>query len=90
MPRGVAQDPIAKSTLPQPPTSPIFPLMKAAKQPASKPRRPTPELGPMYRGIHLQPYVGPRPSRFTREQIEQAVDAAILKNADALAGKTKT
>jgi hypothetical protein len=64
--------------------------MKAAKQTTPKTRRPTPELGPMYRGIRLQPYVGPRPSRFTREQIEQAVDAAILKNADALAGKTKT
>ena len=42
----------------------------------------------MYRGIRLQPYDGP--SHFTREQIIQAVEAAILKNADAIAGKTKT
>lgn len=62
--------------------------MKAAKQPAPKTRRPTAEVGAMYRGIRLQPYDGP--SHFTREQIIQAVEAAILKNADAIAGKTKT
>ena len=44
----------------------------------------------MYRGIRLHPYDGPGPSRFTREQIEEAVKAAFQKHADAIAGKTKT
>ena len=64
--------------------------MRTAKQPARKPRQPTQEVGPMYRGIRLHPYVGPEPTRFTREQIIEAVEAAILKHADAIAAKAKT
>ena len=64
--------------------------MSTAKQPARKNPQPTQEVGPMYRCIRLHPYDGPPPSRFTREQIKAAVDAAFQKHADEIAGKTKT
>jgi len=38
--------------------------------------------------VRIQPTPGPW--RFTREQIEAAVEAAIAKNADALAGRSKS
>lgn len=39
-----------------------------------------------YRGVRLQVTVGR--SRFSIQQIKQAVEAAVVKNADALAGRT--
>jgi hypothetical protein len=63
--------------------------MKApAKSSASKTRRRTAEPAATYRGIVIQPTPGP--TRFTREQLKNAVEKAIAKNADFLAGGTKT
>lgn len=78
-----------KSTLPHAPPKPIFPAMRTARQTPPKPRQLIPEVGVMYRGIRLHPYDGPGPSRFTREQVKEAIKAAFLKHADAIASETK-
>jgi hypothetical protein len=63
--------------------------MKApAKSSASKTGRRATEPVATYRGIVIQPTPGP--TRFTREQLKKAVETAIAKNADFLAGRTKT
>ena len=63
--------------------------MKAsAKSSASKTGRRTAKAGPTYRGVILQPTIGP--TRFTREQLEKAVDAAFAKNADVIANRFKS
>ena len=56
--------------------------------PAAKPTkraRPT-KVGAIYRGVRLQPMGGR--SRFSIDQIRRAVEAAVEKNADALARET--
>lgn len=58
-----------------------------AKPSASKPRHSAAKAGSLYRGVRLQPTNGR--SRFTLDRIKQAVEAAVVKHADALAGKTK-
>jgi hypothetical protein len=60
--------------------------MRSAKP---KPTRMKPgpvKSGATYRGVRLQATSGR--SRFTLEQIEQAVEAAVVKNADALARRS--
>jgi hypothetical protein len=46
------------------------------------------KAGATYRGVRLQATVGQ--SRFTFDQIKNAVETALEKTADALAGRTKT
>jgi hypothetical protein len=53
----------------------------------SKPGRQPAKAYPTYRGVRLQTPYGR--SRFTLDQIIRAVDAALEKNADALAPRTK-
>ena len=55
----------------------------ANRQKAARPRK----TGVVYRGVRLQAIAGR--SRFPLDQLEQAVKAAIEKNADALAGKAQ-
>jgi hypothetical protein len=43
------------------------------------------KAGRLYRGVKLQPTSGR--TRFSLDQIRKAVEAAVVKNADALAGK---
>ena len=43
------------------------------------------KTGATYRGVRVQ--VTPGRTRFTLEQIKKAVEAAVVKNADALARK---
>ncbi|MEA2744861.1 MAG: hypothetical protein QOF90_3192 [Acetobacteraceae bacterium] len=59
--------------------------MSIPKPTRSKPAQIPETTGEMYRGIRLQPFSGR--SQFTRDQIKQAVEAAIAKNAQALARK---
>jgi hypothetical protein len=58
--------------------------MTAAKKKTSKSGRA--KARPTYRGIRLQSMAGL--SRFSPEQVRRAVEAALAKNADALARKT--
>lgn len=44
--------------------------------------RPPPPKKWVYRGVRLQTMSGP--TRFSRAEIKRAVEAAIVKNADAL------
>jgi len=55
---------------------------------ATKSGRWTAKAGATYHGVVLQPI--PEPTRFTPEQLEKAIDAAIAKNPDAFASRTKT
>jgi hypothetical protein len=62
-------------------------MTATAKSRPPKTRRRPANPGPTYRGVRIQSMqVG---SRFTSDQIRQAVDAALAKNADALAGGPK-
>lgn len=56
--------------------------------PAPKPtKRARPvKAGALYRGVRLQPTGGR--TRFSIDQIRRAVEAAVEKNADALASRT--
>jgi hypothetical protein len=45
------------------------------------------KVGSTYRGVRVQATDGQ--SRFTLDQIKRAVEAAVVKNADALARSTK-
>jgi hypothetical protein len=62
-------------------------MTAAAKSTAPKIVRPAAKVGSTYRGVRLQATYGR--SRFTLDQIKKAVEAALVKNADALAGRTK-
>jgi len=69
--------------------APIFGVMKtSAKSSAAKTGRRAAKPPVTYRGVVLQPI--PEPTRFTREQLEKAIDAAIAKNPDAFVSGTKT
>lgn len=59
--------------------------MSAAKPKPSKASHGEAGAGATYRGIRLQATGGG--TRFTLDQIKQAVEAAVVKNADALARK---
>jgi hypothetical protein len=61
--------------------------MTAAKPSAPKAGHRPANVGSTYRGVRVQPTDGQ--SRFTLDQIKRAVEAAVVKNADALAGRTK-
>ena len=64
--------------------SPIFRDMTvAAKSSAPKTARRVAKAGSTYRGVCVQATHGR--SRFTLDQIKQAVEAAVKKNANALA-----
>jgi uncharacterized protein (UPF0548 family) len=68
---------------------PILEGMTAtAKLSGPKTGRRSGKAGATYRGVRLQATVGQ--SRFTFDQIKNAVEAALEKNAHALAGRTKT
>ena len=58
-----------------------------AKSSAPKTRHRSGKLGSTYRGVRLQATDGR--SRFTLDQIKQAVEAALVKHADAPAGRAK-
>ena len=58
-----------------------------AKSSALKTGHQSGKVGSTYRGVHLQATGGR--SRFTLDQIKNAVEAAVVKNANALAGKAK-
>lgn len=47
-------------------------------------KRPSPAKRPVYRGVALPALVGVQ-TRFTKAQLKKAVEAAVTKNADALA-----
>lgn len=47
-------------------------------------KRQTPSKRPVYRGVALPALVGVQ-TRFTKAQLKKAVEAAVTKNADALA-----
>jgi hypothetical protein len=69
--------------------SPIFTDMtEAAKSSAPKTARRATEAGSTYRGVRVQATNGR--SRFTVDQIKQAVEAALARNANALARRIKT
>jgi hypothetical protein len=55
------------------------------RSPAKRPQRPV-KAGGHYRGVKLQATGGR--TRFSLDQIRKAVEAAVVKNADALAGKS--
>jgi hypothetical protein len=59
----------------------------AAKSPALKTGQLTAKVGSTCRGVRVQSTDGK--SRFTLDQIKQAVEAAVVKNADALASRAK-
>jgi hypothetical protein len=61
--------------------------MTAAKSSAPKTGHRNTKIGSTYRGVRVQSTDGQ--SRFTLDQIKQAVEAAVVKNADALARRTK-
>lgn len=61
--------------------------MTAAKSPTPKTGHRTAKVGSTYRGVRVQATDGQ--SRFTLDQIKRAVEAAVVKNADALARRTK-
>jgi len=65
---------------------PHIKVMSGAKPKHAKIGRRPAKIRPTYRGVRLQA-IGGR-SRFTLDQIKQAVEAAVVKNADALARKT--
>lgn len=60
--------------------------MTVAKKKSAKIGHRLAKTGLTYRGVRLQ-VTGGR-SRFTLDQIKQAVEAAVVKNADALARRT--
>ena len=62
-------------------------MAHAPKSSASKTDNRTVKGSATYRGVRLQETKGR--SRFTPEQIKHAVEAAVSKNADALAGRIK-
>ncbi len=59
--------------------------MPAAKHKTSKVMPRPAKTGVLYRGVHVQTPAGR--SRFTLSQLKRAIEAAIVKNADALSGK---
>jgi len=59
--------------------------MSAAKHKPTKFAQRPAKKGMVYRGVHVQVPAGR--SRFTLNQLKRAVEAAIVKNADALSGK---
>jgi hypothetical protein len=61
--------------------------MTAAKPSTPKTGHRTANLGSTYRGVRVQVTEGR--SRFTLDQIKRAVETAVVKNANALAGKAK-
>ncbi len=63
-------------------------MVAIARLSAPKPGRPSNKTIAKYRGVRLQATSGP--SRFTFDRIKNAVEAALEKNAHALAGRTKT
>jgi len=70
------------------PRSPIFGAMTAAaKSSAPKTDRRTANVRSIYRGVRVQATNGR--SRFTLDQIKEAVEAAVAKNAGALADRPK-
>ena len=62
-------------------------MASVPKSSAPKTGNRTVKGGATYRGVRLQKTEGR--SRFTPEQIKHAVEAAVSKNADALAGRIK-
>jgi hypothetical protein len=62
-------------------------MTATAKSSAPKAGHRSGKVGSTYRGVRLQATDGR--SRFTLDQIKKAVESALLKNADALAGRTK-
>ena len=65
----------------------ILPGMTAARPTPPKTGHRTAKIGSTYRGVPVQATDGR--SRFTLDQIRQAVETAVMKNANALAGRTK-
>jgi hypothetical protein len=63
-------------------------MTATAKSSAPKTGHRRGKVGSTYRGVRLQATDGQ--SRFTLDQIKNAVEAALVKNADALADRTKT
>ena len=87
-PRGSLQA-LGGSILPRAPSSSTFNGMTTnAKPSAPKTGHRIPGSGSTYRGVRVQATYGK--SRLTLKQIKQAVEAALVKNADALAGRIKT
>jgi hypothetical protein len=62
-------------------------MTAASKSHAPKTKRRATDGGPTYRGVHLR--LTDLPSQFTREQIKEAVEAAIRKHPDAFAASKK-
>jgi hypothetical protein len=58
--------------------------MSTAKPSTSKAGHRTAKVGLTYRGVRVQERDGR--SRFTLDQIKRAVETAVVKNANALAG----
>jgi len=86
---GVGRHDASGIVLPRVPSPATFVGMtRVTKSSASKAGGRTAKTGPMYRGVRIQPTPGP--TRFTREQLDKAIDAAIVKNPDAFASGTKT
>jgi hypothetical protein len=63
-------------------------MTATAKSSAPKTGHRSGKVGSIYRGVRLQATYGR--SRFTLDQIKKAVDAALVKHADALADRSKT
>ena len=63
----------------------IVRMSLAASRSAKKSLRPA-SAAPLYRGVRLQKTAGR--SKFTLAQIRKAVETAVSKNADALAGRS--
>jgi hypothetical protein len=75
-------------TLSRAPMSPILVGMTAAESSTSKTGHRAAKVGATYRGVRVQVTDGQ--SRFTLDQIKRAVETAVVKNANALAGKNET
>jgi hypothetical protein len=69
------------------PMSLILAGMSAAQPSTPKTGPRTAKVGSTYRGVRVQVTDGR--SRFTLDQIKRAVETAVVKNANALAGRTK-
>ncbi len=62
-------------------------MATVAKSSARKIVKPSSKAGDTYHGVRVPDMSGG--SQFTREQVVKAVNAAIAKHADALAGRHK-